>query len=80
MTNPQLLCMRLADMKRVHPDQITAPCSKCGKVVAVFPSGQEVMRQMPDVELICQVCREPTKLSILAPCAELEPFQSQRKQ
>lgn len=77
---PDLIVMRLVDMKRVHPDQITAQCSKCGEAVGVYPSGQKVMREMPDIELICQVCKQPADVTLLAPGAELEPFQSQRKQ
>ena len=76
----QLIVMRLADMKRVHPDQITTQCSKCGETVAVYPSGQKVMREIPDVELICQICKTPGENALLAPGADLEPFQSQRKQ
>lgn len=77
---PQLIVMRLADMVVVHPDQIEAQCSKCGETVAVYPSGQEVMRRFPDVELICQVCKTPGEGARLAPGAEHEPFQSKRKQ
>ena len=75
-----LIVMRLADMERVHPEQIEAKCAKCGEVVAVYPSGQRVMREVPDIELVCQVCMKPAKVSLLAPGAELEPFQSKRKQ
>lgn len=72
----QLIAMRLADMHRVHPDQIEAHCGRCGEVVGVYPSGQKVLREMPDVELVCQVCQPPSGLQILAPGAELEPLQS----
>lgn len=75
----ELIVMRLADMKRVHPDQITAKCSGCGHVVAVYPSGQNAMRQYPDIKLMCQVCRQPGDHAMLAPGAALEPFQSVRK-
>lgn len=77
---PELIVMRLKDMTRVHPDQITAKCSECGHVVAVYPSGQSAMRQYPDIKLVCQVCRQPGANAELAPGAELEPFQSVRKQ
>lgn len=76
----QLIVMRLVDMTRVHPDQITAQCAKCGETVAVYPSGQKVMREFRDVELVCQVCMTPSGSALLAPGAELEPLQSQRKQ
>ena len=77
---PDLLVMRLADMKRVHPDQITAHCAKCNEVVAVYPSGQKLMREITDIRLVCQVCREPADVQMLAPGALEEPFQTQRKQ
>lgn len=76
----ELTVMRLADMKRVHPKQIEATCARCGHVVAVYPSGQQIMKQYPTVVLVCQVCKEPGPDAELAPGAELEPFQSHRKQ
>jgi hypothetical protein len=77
----ELIVMRLANMKRVHPDQISDSCSQCGHVVAVYPSGQAVMREHPsDVVLICDVCRpQPGPRARLAPGAALEPFQSRKK-
>ena len=76
----ELIVMRLANMERVHPDQITARCSGCNAEVGVFPSGQKIMRHFRDVALFCQVCRQPGSDARLAPGAELEPFQSHRKQ
>ena len=76
----ELIVMRLADMHRVHPDQITATCHGCGHLVGVYPSGQEVMRHYPDVRLTCQVCKTPGENAPLAPGAEFEAFQSVRKQ
>ena len=34
-----LIVMRLADMKRVHPEQITDKCAGCGHAVGIYPSG-----------------------------------------
>ncbi|MCA1452097.1 hypothetical protein I6F35_02570 [Bradyrhizobium sp. BRP22] len=75
----ELIVMRLADMIRVHPDQITGRCSKCGEEVGIYPSGQRVMQELPDVELVCQVCRPPEPDAMLAPGAELEPFASRKR-
>lgn len=75
----ELLVMRLDDMVRVHPDQITAVCSQCGHEVGVYPSGQRVMATRRDVRLICQVCRQPGPNAQLAPGAWWEPFFSRRK-
>jgi hypothetical protein len=72
-----LIVMRLADMKRVHPDQITARCAICQHEVAVYPSGQRMMKHYPGgVRLTCQVCKEPADISVLAPGAEFERLQS----
>lgn len=76
----ELIVMRLADMKRVHPDQVTDHCSECKAEVGVYPSGQKIMRHYQDIVLVCQVCRPPGPNAKLAPGAELEPFQSHRKQ
>ena len=80
MSGAELIVMRLADMTRVHPDQIIRKCTKCRHKVAVYPSGQEVMRHYPDVQLICQVCKTPGSNALLAPGAAFEPFQSVKKQ
>lgn len=74
-----LIVMRLADMKRVHPDQVTGTCSNCGHAVAIYPSGQKVMRDHPGILLMCQVCKTPDSGAMLAPGAGLEPFQSVKK-
>ena len=74
-----LVCMRLADMARVHPDQIEMKCSDCGETVGVYPSGQQVLRDLPDIPVVCQVCNKPAHIWAFAPGAELEPFQSVKK-
>jgi len=81
MTNdaPILLVMRLADMVRVHPKQITALCARCGNAVGIFPSGQQVLRECSNVEIVCQVCHPLEAGGVLAPGAEFEPFQSRKK-
>ncbi len=77
----ELIAMRLADMTVVHPDQDESRnCSKCGRQVAIYPSGQEVLRRHPDTVVICQVCAGPIDPSAnLAPGALEEPFQSRRR-
>ena len=76
---PILIVMRLADMVRVHPEQITGSCARCGKEVAIYPSGQKVMRQYPDVEIVCEKCQQPGHRMTLAPGAEIEPFESRKR-
>jgi hypothetical protein len=79
MTGTLLIVMRLADMERVHPNQITGQCSGCGHVVGIYPSGQQAMKAHPDIKIVCQVCKPPGGNLQLAPGAELEPFQSIKK-
>jgi hypothetical protein len=74
----ELIVMRLKDMKRVHPDQITARCSQCQHKVGVYPSGQKVMREHGDVVLICQICKTPGAKALLAPGALTETFESRK--
>jgi hypothetical protein len=54
----ELVCMRLADMTRVHPRQIERPCSRCGETCAVYPSGQNTLREYPEAKVVCQRCAE----------------------
>lgn len=53
---PYLICMRRADMKYTHPDQVARLCSECGEEVGVYPSGQEAMKKYPKMAVICHVC------------------------
>lgn len=80
--NKQILLTvaRLADMKRVHPAQIESKCERCGHVVGIYPSGQLVLSAYPgQVEIVCSICHTPSAEAMLAPGAEIEPFQSHRK-
>ena len=78
---PMLIVMRLADMTRVHPNQDNDHvCMRCGHIVGIYPSGQGVLRDEPDTEIVCQVCNPPGGgINILAPGAEYEPGQSVEK-
>lgn len=80
MTKLLLIVMRLKDMHRVHPEQVEGKCARCGEVVAIYPSGQQVLKDYPDqIEVVCQICRPQAGASILAPGAELELFESRPK-
>jgi hypothetical protein len=77
-----MVVMRLKDMHRVHPLQIESTCDRCGEVVAIFPSGQQIMKDFAgQIELVCHICNNPTPgtVQVLAPGAELEPFESKPK-
>lgn len=54
----RLLCMRLADMVRVHPRMDTTHrCARCKHTVGLYPSGQDVLRKhRNNVEIVCQQC------------------------
>lgn len=77
----ELIVVRLKDIIRVHPDQITARCSKCNEEVGVYPSGQNAMKNVPNLVLVCSVCKGPFDVfsTPLAPGAEREPFESVRR-
>lgn len=83
MTKPILIVMRLADMERVHPEQITDKCARCGEVVAVYPSGQRIMREtamLGGVELVCHICRPSAAMMVPVPGALDEAKESKRRQ
>jgi hypothetical protein len=77
----ELIVMRLADMHRVHPMQDDSRrCSHCNERVGIYPSGQHMLRADPTLRIVCQICHErlgPADVSVLAPGAEMEPFESQ---
>jgi hypothetical protein len=53
----ELVVMRLADMRRVHPQQDNSKvCSECWKQVGIYPSGQQALRLSPAIKIICAVC------------------------
>lgn len=72
----ELVCMRLADMHRVHPDQDnTRACDRCGHTVGIYPSGQRMLRKIPTLKIVCVVC-SPHFTGILAPGAISEVSES----
>jgi hypothetical protein len=74
-----LICMRHADMARVHPSQDnTRFCSKCGARVGIYPSGQRALVRDPSLAIVCHVCamHEGDALAVLAPGALAERLES----
>lgn len=74
-----LVCMRLADMAVVHPQQDNSrKCSRCVHQVGIYPSGQSVLDRHPDMVIVCQICAEttPFDIGVLAPGADRELFES----
>jgi hypothetical protein len=80
MVTPILIVMRLVDMARVHPHQITGHCARCGHEVGIFPSGQQAMREHLGIEVVCHRCKLPGPEAVLVPAAAAEPFETHRKQ
>lgn len=74
-----LIAMRLADMRRVHPEQVVGRCADCGHEVGIYPSGQNALKTYPGMRVVCQICHPPGTRSELAPGALLEPLQSVEK-
>jgi hypothetical protein len=62
----ELIVMRLVDMHKKHDKQITLTCSRCNNRVGVYPSGQEVLRQCPDTEIVCINCYNGADITVLA--------------
>lgn len=57
MSEPnELVVMRLNDMTRRHPKQVTMRCHKCNQKVGVYPSGQEALKKYPNMKVICIYC------------------------
>ena len=52
----RLVTMRLVDMHKAHPEQVTRQCAFCHEPVGVYPSGQKALREHPEAEIVCQVC------------------------
>ena len=54
-----LICMRLDDMVKAHPKQLTDQCSECGHVIGIPPSGMRVIaaaKYPRQVKIICNRC------------------------
>ena len=52
-----VVCMRLADMATIHPQQDnTRVCDVCKSQVGIYPSGQSALWRDPDARIHCQRC------------------------
>jgi hypothetical protein len=71
-----LIVMRLVDMHRVHPDMVAGICSRCTETCGIYPSGQRVLAETPDVKIVCTRCHPDPLRAGLAPGALEEPLQS----
>lgn len=78
-----LICMRLDNMRRVHPQQVEDRCRRCGEVIGIYPSGQLAIKMAAEagdtMVLECEVCSAKmggVDGALLAPGALEEPFES----
>jgi uncharacterized Fe-S center protein len=53
---PFLICMQRGRMMVTHPDMIEGECRDCGAVVGIYPSGQKILREQANVQIVCDVC------------------------
>jgi hypothetical protein len=70
-----LVCNRLTDMTRMHPQQDdTHRCGKCDHPVGIYPSGQKALKRWPKIAIRCVRCAmiDTTKADINLPAASLE--------
>lgn len=60
MTEPAaLVCTRLIDMTRMHPAQDNShACSRCGRRVGVYPTGQRALQAYPRMKILCAPCAD----------------------
>ena len=75
-TRPILVVMRRANMARVHPRMINSFCDRCHEPVAIYPSGQAMVRRFPLLEVVCEICHGPVTGALLAPGAIEEKAES----
>ncbi len=72
-----LVAMRLDEMFLVHPEMDSNHvCSKCSEPVGIYPSGQKLIKQYEDLQIVCNVCAVPNQNAVLVPGAETEAFES----
>ena len=75
----ELVCMRLAEMTVVHPDQQWELCYNCHHTVGVYPSGQKALGRYPNIKIICIHCAKPDDYDIAIPAAETQEEYEQEK-
>src|SRR4051794_4281332 len=77
----RLICMRVDDMVKAHPKQLTDQCSECGHVIGIPPSGMRVIaadKYSGHVKIICQICNT-AEFGMLASGVEQEEFSLYRR-
>ena len=63
---PRLVVIRAARMTKVHPKtDFTHVCALCREQVGIFPSGQQLLRDQPNAEIVCDRCAGDTQAVML---------------
>ncbi len=69
MSKRTLICMRKANMTKIHPDMAHDKCDVCGEIVGVYPSGQGFIQAAGrhNVLINCEKCVPPGSESVPLP-------------
>jgi uncharacterized Fe-S center protein len=59
----ELIVMRLDEMFKRHPKQIERKCARCGEVVGIYPSGQKIIKENPEINIVCTHCIDWLEMS-----------------
>jgi hypothetical protein len=51
-----LACMPSVDMWGKHPQRIERACEWCGKMLGIYPPGQQFLREHPCAQIVCHLC------------------------
>jgi hypothetical protein len=62
-----LVVIRTDRMTKAHPrTDFTHLCGRCREPVGIFPSGQRLLREQPNAEIVCDVCAGDSAAVMLA--------------
>lgn len=62
-----LVVMRVARMTKIHPKTgFKHECARCRELVGIFPSGQRLLQEQPNVEIVCDLCAGNTTAVMLS--------------
>lgn len=55
-TPEKLVCTRLHDMTKMHPEQTEGECVNCHQTVGIYPTGQRALARWPSMKIWCTNC------------------------
>ena len=75
-----ILVCALADSPMAVPGSIfNHRCSACGRPVMVAPSGQRLLKSIPDVRIICSYCFEINSYDEVRGAASIEELKQEAR-